>query len=353
MPGWRPARTSGSDRTAPPPARTTSAPRPRWRCSPAAATRSTRRWRPASCCRSSSRTCAGPAARCRPCSSPRPTRRRGCCAGRACCRRRRASSGCATSSGWRSCPAPGCSPPPCPAPGTAGSPCCATTARCALADVLDPALGYAAGGFPPGPAGPARRSPRWPSTSGRTGRARRRPGCRDGRAPGARAPAAGARRDLDRGCWRSRPAAGRPGSGRSTRPGTPGTAGSSPRRSTTFCRIAGARRHRPRPRRPAHRRRPRRLVGELRGRAVAAAGEGWAVAKPGPVVAGAGAGPAAALLDGAAELPGRRRHRGHRAPGRRGRQARVRRPGGLVRRQRAGAPVRTCSPRPTPPRDGR
>ena len=161
---------------------------------------------------------------------------------------------------------------------------------------------------------------------------------------GRGAPAAGAGRDLD-------PVAGDRGRGR----GEPGAAARrGPGRLVPRVRRRGdrdvlpdpgARRHRPRARRPAHRGRPGRLVGELRtragGRGRATAGR-WPNPVPwsqGPVLA-----QQLALLDGDGALPGRRRHRGHRAPGDRGGQARLRRPRGLVRRQRSGAPVRPARP---------
>ena len=76
----------------------------------------------------------------------------------------------------------------------------------------------------------------------------------------------GAGRDVRARSWtrrrRRRPTATR----RSRRRATPGTAGSSPRRSTAFCeRTRGHGQLRPAPPRPADRRRPRRLAGDVRG----------------------------------------------------------------------------------------
>ena len=51
-------------------------------------------------------------------------------------------------SGSTWCPAAGCSRPACRARSAPGCCCCATTARCRLRDVMDYAIGYAAGGYP-------------------------------------------------------------------------------------------------------------------------------------------------------------------------------------------------------------
>ena len=127
--GWRPGRTSGAEAKAPRPARITSPRPPRWRSSLAAATRSTPRWRAGSSCRWWSRTCAGRAARCPPCSSRPTTRPRACSAGRGLRRSGPPPRCCATSWALRRSPAPACSRPPSRERGTAGSRSCATTAR--------------------------------------------------------------------------------------------------------------------------------------------------------------------------------------------------------------------------------
>ena len=100
-----------------------------------------------SCCRSSSRIWSAPAATCRSSSiRPRPDGPR-CCAARA---RRRAPRRSSTTGrkGCGSSPATGCSQPSSPAPSTPGCCSCATTARCASRDVLEPAIHYAEHGHP-------------------------------------------------------------------------------------------------------------------------------------------------------------------------------------------------------------
>ena len=62
-------------------------------------------------------------------------------------RRPRRSTPTATS-GWTSCRAPGTWPPSCPGRSAPGSTCSRGTARCPLADVLAPAIGYARDGYP-------------------------------------------------------------------------------------------------------------------------------------------------------------------------------------------------------------
>ena len=86
----------------------------------------------------------------------RPDDRR-CCAGRG---RRRPAPPSRTSgpSGWTSSRVPGRSRRPCPARWTPGCCCCATTARCTLREVLEPAIGYAARRAPAGGAGSVTRS---------------------------------------------------------------------------------------------------------------------------------------------------------------------------------------------------
>ena len=233
-----------------------------------------------------------------------------------------------------SCPARACSPPSSPAPSTPGCCCCATTARCALRDVLEPAIHYAEHGHPLLPrvadtiAGLQRFLP------GRMADLGRACACRADRRPRPRqlfrnpALAETWQRDPRRGRGRRR----RPRGRRSRRRGTRSTAASSPRRSTGFCRTtevmdASGRRHR----------------GVLTGDDMA----GWSAHYEAPLdldyhdwtrrqdrPLGPGAGlPADA---GAAEGlrprrdgPGRRRLRPYRD---RGDEARLRRPRGLLRR---------------------
>ena len=166
-----------------------------------------------------------------------------------------------------------------------------------LADVLEPALGYAAGGFGLVPRVPPTIDAvaelfraHWPSSAATW--LPRRPGA----APGA--PAAGLGCDLD-------PAAGDRGRGRGE-PGAP--ARRRPPRLVPRVRRRGDRRvlpdrvhddDRPRPGRPAHRGRPGRLVGELRAARSPPAGDGWTVAKPGAWSQGPVLAQQLALLDGA------------------------------------------------------
>ena len=81
------------------------------------------------------------------------------------------------------CPAPACSRPACPARSTPGCCCCATTAPCGCADVLAPAIGYAAQRPSAGRARAAPPSRPSRSCSASTGRPRRRSICPDGKVP--------------------------------------------------------------------------------------------------------------------------------------------------------------------------
>ena len=148
---------------------------------------------------------------------------RACCAARAPPRPARPSSTTARSASTWS-PAPARSPPPSRARSTPGCCCCATTAPGRCADVLAPAIGYAARRAPAAPSASARRSrrvrelferatgPRRPSCGSRTARrrgrgavpqpgVRRRPRAarRRGRRPPA--PTASARSTRARRAW--------------------------------------------------------------------------------------------------------------------------------------------------------
>ena len=332
--GWRPGRTSGAARTAPRPAPTTSPRAPRWRSSPAAATRSTPWWRAGSSSRWWSRTCAGRAARCPPCSSRPATRRRGCCAVRGSRRARATTALLRDELGSRPrSPAPACSRPRCPARGTAGSPCCATTAPCrsprssARPSATRPT---ASPWSPPVPTTIAAVEQHfrehWPSSAATW--------LPDGRVPTAthRLPALAAtwRRLLAEAVGPTREAqidAARAAWYRGF------VAEEIERFVATPVRDATGRDH----------------AGLLTADDLA----GWSCSYEDALVVGASAGggrwpspgawsqgPVLAqtlqlLRDADLGLRRRRADRGHRAPGHRGRQARVRRPGGLVRRQRA------------------
>ncbi len=248
------------------------------------------------------------------------------------------------------CPAAGCSPPTCRARSAPGCCCCASTARCALRDVLELRdrlrRATATRCCPRRP----RRSPRWPACSASTGTPPPRPTCRE-----AACPPPGSRFANRRwppptsGCVDEAEAAADDREARSRRPARPGTTASSPRRSTRFAGHRGHGHHRRAAPRPAHRR-TTWPPGTRRLEAPATYDyRGCTVCKTGPW----GQGPVflqqLALLAGY-DLAGMR-------PGSaefvhtvdRGGQARLRRPRGLVRRPRVHATSRwpSCCRRPT------
>ena len=222
--------------------------------------------------------------------------------------------------------------------GTAGSPCCATTARCRWPRFSPPRWATRQAGFPLVPRIPAddRRGRRaLPRALAELGRdlAARRPGT--GRVP----PAARCWPGPGAGCWRWRWPPAAAGSTGSTLPATPGTAASSPTRST---RSADARcatspaattpACSPPTTWPAGRRATRPRWSST-----------WA--RLGGGEAG-GRGPRGRCWPSSCCCwATRRRYRrrdGHRrdgAPGGRGGQARLRRSGGLVRRRRSDVPL--------------
>ena len=189
--------------------------------------------------------------------------------------RRRPSA--SASSASTSSPAPACSPPACPALRRLAA-LLRDSGRCALADVLEPAIGYARDGYPGHAARRRERSRRSSRCSARTGRRRpRRP---------ARAPAAGS---LLRIRARRRPTrailedAKRP---RRSRRADPGGArrvyrGFVAEAIDAFCerRCPTARAARTR---PAHRRRPRRDSRRPSRRRSSLGYAGWTIFKTGP-----------------------------------------------------------------------
>ena len=277
----------------------------------------------------------------RRCSSRRATRRRGCCAARGWRRRGATTALLRDELGLDAVPGTGLLPATVPGAWDGWLTLLRDHGTLSLAEVLDPALGYAARRVPAGRRRCRRRSApssehfreHWPSSAATW--------LPDGRVPTTVAPAARARRHLA-------PAARR-GRGPAHREAQIDAARAAWYRGFVAEEIervlphAGARRDRPRPRGPAHRRRPGGLVGYLRGRAWSSTSAGagrW------PSRARGRRGRCSRRTCSCCGTPTSRTSTGvpteatvHR--GRRGRQARVRRPGGLVRRQRRPSRWRT------------
>ena len=330
--------------TAPRPAPTTSARPPRWRCSPAAATRSTPRWPPASCCRSSSRTCADRAATCPRSSSPRPTPRPGCCARRVSRRPRPPPQRLRDELGLTIVPGTGLLAATVPGAWDGWLTLLRDHGTMSLADVLEPALGYAAAGFPLVPRIPTTIATvadhfreHWPTSAATW--------LPDGQVPTSVHRAARARRHLAAAARRAAAAGGN----RERQIDAARDAwyrGFVAEEIDAFCRT------------PVRDETGRDHAGLLTADDLA----GWSASyedaltvdvggrvdggEGGTVVAGAGA--AADAAAASRQRAAVRRRRGHGrdgAPGGRGGQARFRRPRGLVRRQRARPAGRRWCPR--------